>query len=201
MFTTTHKRAHTHIHTPSHTVPRGAQENSYKQKIFFKEGFQLQTLSEHLLYQSTSMRDGSLRWIKMCETVVQPVGPMKKSGEKHSRFKDTIERSNKMLHFHPAVKQLTFMFTGALCYLWPLKACCLWVPVSAGLVQEWRRTEADHVVTSTVPELHRAKKKTKKQPKTAQQLSPEKGTRAERWCLGLLLPFCSYFEWIPSAVW
>lgn len=40
---------------------------------------------------------------------------------------------------------------GALRYLWPLKACCLWVLVSAGLVKEWRWTETDHAVTFSVP--------------------------------------------------
>lgn len=52
-----------------------------------------------------------------------------------------------------------FCLLGALCYLWPLRACCLRLPLSAGLVQEWQRTEADHVVTSSVPELHKREKK------------------------------------------
>lgn len=77
--------------------------------------------------------------------------PSLNSCETHSHFTDTIRCSNKTVHFHPAVKQLTFMFTGALCYLWPLKACCLWVLVSAELVREWWWTEADHVVTFSVP--------------------------------------------------
>ena len=78
--------------------------------------------------------------------------------EKHSRFTDAIQRSNKTVHFHQAAKWLTFMFMGAVCYLWPLKACCLWVLVSEGLQREWRWTEADHVVTFTAPlSLTRAK--------------------------------------------
>lgn len=77
--------------------------------------------------------------------------PSLNSCERHSHFTDTIRCSNKTVHFHPVVKQLTFMFTGALCYLWPLKACCLWVLVSAELVREWWWTEADHVVTFSAP--------------------------------------------------
>lgn len=48
-------------------------------------------------------------------------------------FTDTLPCSNKTAHFHSAVELLTFMLVGALCYLLPLKALCLWVLVSAGL--------------------------------------------------------------------
>lgn len=61
-------------------------------------------------------------WVKMCVcTALQQNSaacwPSEKSSENHSRFTDTIQRCNKMVHFHLVVKRLTFMFTGALCYL------------------------------------------------------------------------------------